>query len=43
MAHRGIEVGQARRPLLPLADADHAGLVAALDLSIQGFAALSNG
>ena len=43
MAHRGVAVGQARRPLLPLADAEQAGLVAALDLSIQGFATLTNG
>jgi 4-hydroxy-tetrahydrodipicolinate synthase len=43
LAHRGVAVGAARRPLLPLSDADHAGLVAALDLSITGFATVSNG
>ena len=41
MAHRGVDVGQARRPLLPLSDADAAGLVAALDESINAFAAIS--
>lgn len=43
MAHRGVAVGAARRPLLALSDADCAGLVAALDVSIEGFAAVSNG
>ena len=42
MAHRGVNVGGARRPLLPLSGADHAGLVAALDESVNAFAALSN-
>ncbi|MCU1397198.1 MAG: dapA1 [Acidimicrobiales bacterium] len=41
MAHRGVAVGEARRPLLPLSDADLAGLVAALDESINAFAAIS--
>ncbi|MCU1388094.1 MAG: dapA [Ilumatobacteraceae bacterium] len=41
MAHRGVAVGEARRPLLALSDADAAGLVAALDESINAFAAIS--
>lgn len=43
MAHRGVHVGRARRPLLALNHTDHAGLVAALEASIDGFAALSAG
>ncbi|HEY4334155.1 MAG TPA: dihydrodipicolinate synthase family protein [Ilumatobacteraceae bacterium] len=43
MAHRGVAVGDARRPLQGLSTADHAGLVAALDESISLFAALPKG
>ncbi|MCU1392196.1 MAG: dapA [Ilumatobacteraceae bacterium] len=41
MAHRGVDVGTARRPLLALSDADHAALVASLDESVNGFAAIT--
>lgn len=42
MAHRGVDVGTARRPLLGLSDETTAGLVRALDASIDGFAAISS-